>query len=246
MAVSKLLENPAANFDVDEGSELPFRFLHSHGFAELLGALGATLLVSTYQAGKLIAFRVRDGRVSMLLRSYGKAMGVAARHDRIAVGCEYQIWTLQNSPEVAAKMKPEGQHDGCYLPRSSHVTGDIDVHEIAWGKRNDEGGRVKDASGHTLSSGSSFVSQRISLDELWVVNTLFSCLCTLESDYSFVPRWRPSFITEIKRQDRCHLNGMAMVDGRPKYVTAFGETIVGFDKDTIRRACVIAPERKIV
>ena len=227
MAVSKLLENPAANFDVDEGSELPFRFLHSHGFAELLGALGATLLVSTYQAGKLIAFRVRDGRVSMLLRSYGKAMGVAARHDRIAVGCEYQIWTLQNSPEVAAKMKPEGQHDGCYLPRSSHVTGDIDVHEIAWGKRNDEGGSMKD-------------------DELWVDNTLFSCLCTLESDYSFVPRWRPSFITEIKRQDRCHLNGMAMVDGRPKYVTAFGETIVGFDKDTIRRACVIAPERKIV
>jgi uncharacterized protein (TIGR03032 family) len=56
------------------------------------------------------------------------------------------------------------------------------------------------------------------------LNTLFSCLCTLDPEYSFIPRWRPRFVTDIKRQDRCHLNGMAMVDDRPKYVTAFGET----------------------
>jgi uncharacterized protein (TIGR03032 family) len=60
--------------------------------------------------------------------------------------------------------------------------------------------------------------------ELWIVNTRFSCLATLDREASFTPRWRPPFITELEPSDRCHLNGLAMVDGKPKYVTALGET----------------------
>src|SRR5205814_1695632 len=88
-----------------------------------------------------------------------------------------------------------GQHDACYLPRASHVTGDIGVHELAWAG-----------------------------EELWVVNTRFSCLCTLHPDYSFVPRWRPPFVTALAAEDRCHLNGLALVDSEPRYVTALGTT----------------------
>ena len=61
-------------------------------------------------------------------------------------------------------------------------------------------------------------------DELWFINTAFSCLCTRADGYSFRPRWRPSFISQLAPEDRCHLNGMAMVDGQIKYVTALGET----------------------
>src|SRR5439155_6225798 len=61
-------------------------------------------------------------------------------------------------------------------------------------------------------------------DELWVVNTRFSYLCTLDRDHSFVPRWRPPFVGALAAEDRCHLNGLALVDGRPKYATALGET----------------------
>jgi uncharacterized protein (TIGR03032 family) len=61
-------------------------------------------------------------------------------------------------------------------------------------------------------------------DGLWVVNTLFSCLCTLHESYSFVPRWRPPFISKLADEDRCHLNGMAMEAGAPRYVTALAET----------------------
>jgi uncharacterized protein (TIGR03032 family) len=75
------------------------------------------------------------------------------------------------------------------------VTGDIGVHEMAFAG-----------------------------DELWVVNTRFSCLSTLDPDYSFVPRWRPPFITALAPEDRCHLNGLAIIDGKPKYVTALGST----------------------
>ena len=61
-------------------------------------------------------------------------------------------------------------------------------------------------------------------DELWLVNTAFSCLCTLDLEHSFVPRWRPPFISSLAAEDRCHLNGVAMDDGRPRYVTAMSET----------------------
>ena len=60
--------------------------------------------------------------------------------------------------------------------------------------------------------------------ELWVVNTRFSCLCTLDGSASFTPRWRPPFVSALEPTDRCHLNGLGMVDGRPRYVTALGET----------------------
>jgi uncharacterized protein (TIGR03032 family) len=56
------------------------------------------------------------------------------------------------------------------------------------------------------------------------VNTRFGCLCTLDAEHSFYPRWRPPFVTAYAPEDRCHLNGLAMVDGRPRYVTALGET----------------------
>src|SRR5262249_46643486 len=59
---------------------------------------------------------------------------------------------------------------------------------------------------------------------LWLVNTRFSCLCTLHPDYSFVPRWRPPFVTALAADDRCHLNGLAIAEGRPRYVTTLGAT----------------------
>src|SRR5215510_1227787 len=60
--------------------------------------------------------------------------------------------------------------------------------------------------------------------ELWLVNTRFCCLCTLDAEHSFAPRWRPPFVSALAPEDRCHLNGLCMVDGRPKYVTALAET----------------------
>lgn len=58
---------------------------------------------------------------------------------------------------------------------------------------------------------------------LWVVNSSFSCLCTIEPDYSFVPQWKPYFISELVPEDRCHLNGMTLKDGKPAYVTTFSK-----------------------
>jgi len=175
--------------------EEPLRSVHTSNFPQILTQLGISLVISTYQAGKLIILRADGNTINTHFRVFPKPMGLAADINRLAVGTAYQVWELRNIPAVAHKLEPLGKHDACYLPRNSHITGDIDIHDLAWGKQ-----------------------------KLWFINTHFSCLCTLDFNHSFVPHWRPHFITALTPEDRCHLNGLSMVNSVPKYVTALGET----------------------
>ncbi len=196
----------------DKPAELPpLRSVHSSNFPAILDELGISLLVSTYQAGKLVLLRADNGVLNTHFRSFNRPMGLAVSGDRLAIGTGLEIWEYHNLPAVAARLEPAGRHDGCFMPRSGHVTGDIQIHEMAWSGTRDEGRGTRDErAGDT--------------QELWFVNTRFSCLCTLDSVHSFVPRWRPPFITALAPEDRCHLNGLAMARGVPAFVTALGET----------------------
>jgi uncharacterized protein (TIGR03032 family) len=187
-----------------------FRYVVSPGFADLLEQLESTLLLTTYQAGKLMTVRARAGRVSTLLRTFERPMGLARKDDTLALGTRNAVWFLRNARDIAAQLAPANTHDACFTPRQSHVTGDILGHEMSWGY-------PPPAGGGEAAPGSP-------ANELWVVNTRFSCLCTLHPDYSFVPRWRPSFVSALAAEDRCHLNGLAMVDGQPRFVTALGRS----------------------
>jgi uncharacterized protein (TIGR03032 family) len=204
-----------------------FRYSQSDSFLALLHQLGASLLVSTYQANKLLAVRASGQGLSTLVRTFDKPMGLAVDGSRLALGTRKEVWFLRNAPDIAPQIEPVGQHDACFLPRSSHVTGDIGIHEVAW------------VGGHAQGPKSNIQSQEER--ELWIVSTRFSCLCTLSPDYSFVPRWRPPFISALAAEDRCHLNGLATVDGRPKYVTALGTTDVrdGWRADKPHGGCLI-------
>jgi uncharacterized protein (TIGR03032 family) len=174
-----------------------FRYTQTESFVDRLRQLGASLLVSTYQANKLLVARATGNGLSVLVRTFERPMGLAAAADRLAVGTRNQVWVLRNAPDLAPRVEPAGAHDACYLPRLCYSTGDVGVHELAWAG-----------------------------DELWLVNTRFGCLCTLSADFSFVPRWRPPFVSALAAEDRCHLNGLGVVDGRPRFVTALGETDV--------------------
>jgi protein O-GlcNAc transferase len=193
------------------------RFRHSPSFVDVLEQMRCSLLVSTYQAGKLIAIGAVDGRLRLSFHEFDQAMGVAANRETIAVGTRGQVWSLAANSQLAASIDPKGTYDRCYLARSSTVTGGIHCHELAWGEGPD--GRP----------------------ELWVVNTLFSCLVNTHPDYSFVPRWRPPFISELAAQDRCHLNGIGMRDGRPAFVTVMAQTDEpgGWRADKNRTGCVL-------
>ena len=58
------------------------------------------------------------------------------------------------------------------------------------------------------------------------VNTLFGCLATLSETHSFIPLWKPPFISRLAAEDRCHLNGLALEHGKAKYVTAVSQSDV--------------------
>jgi len=88
--------------------------------------------------------------------------------------------------------------DRLYVPRVAHTTGNIDVHDMALDKNG----------------------------KLVFVNTLYSCLATLSEKYNFKPIWKPSFISRLAPEDRCHLNGLAMKNGSPGYVTAISKSDV--------------------
>ena len=192
---------------------VPVHYKHSAGFVGILDRLHATLLVSTYQAGKLLVIGVHEGSLAFSFHHFPQVTGVAVHRQQIAVGSQRQIWFLRAAPGLAAHVKPEGKFDGCFIARSAHITGEIQIHEMAWGDG----------------------------DELWVVNTLFSCLCTLHDEYDFIPRWQPPFISRLAADDRCHLNGLALEHGKPRYVTALAQTdeAAGWRPNKASTGCLI-------
>src|SRR5438132_5636397 len=109
-----------------------FRYTQTESFPALLNELRASVLVSTYQANKLLVVRAAGAGLSTLLRTFDQPMGMAVDARGLTLGTRTQVWTFRNAPDIAARMEPAGQHDACFLPRACHVTGDIRVHEIAW------------------------------------------------------------------------------------------------------------------
>ncbi|WP_297620999.1 TIGR03032 family protein [Nocardioides sp.] len=166
---------------------------HDDGLSGLLKSLGSSLMVTTYQSDRVIVLRHDAGRLGVHLRAFDRPMGIALHPRGFALGVASEVLDYRNFAELAAGVDPRGSHDAYFVPRNSHVTGDISVHDLGFGAEG-----------------------------LWVVATQFSCLATLDTDHSFVPRWQPPFVSALAPEDRCHLNGLALVDGVPRYVTALG------------------------
>jgi uncharacterized protein (TIGR03032 family) len=171
------------------------RSVHTTSLVEILDSLHSSLVLTTYQSGRVVVVRADGPRLNTHFCAYPSPMGLAIGPRYLALGTQHQVWELRNVPAAAARVPPPGRHDACFLPRRQHFTGDIRIHEMAFAG-----------------------------DELWLVNTRFSCLSSLDADHSFVPRWRPPFVSALAAEDRCHLNGLCIGDGRPRYATALGAT----------------------
>lgn len=169
----------------------------SRGFNEWLTSVNGSLAFTTYQAGKVFFLGVTAaGKPSVFERSFPRCMGLAADAEAgvLLLATHTQIYRFDNI------MPKGGQHEGydaLFAPKQTWITGDLDVHDIAFG-----------------TDGPVFV------------NTLFNCLSTLSEGYSFRPLWQPSFISRLAAEDRCHLNGLAMEDGAPRYVTCVANSDV--------------------
>jgi uncharacterized protein (TIGR03032 family) len=201
MSEAKVVSTAGSDTGSDT-TEDPLRSVHTWSFPAILAELRASIMVTTYQAGKLVMLRGDDGVLNTHFRDMNKPMGLARHAGKLAIGCSLDIWEFHNIPAVCAKLDAAedypstvARHDACFLPRRSHCTGDIQIHEMAWIG-----------------------------DELTFVNTAFSCLAVRSDVNSFEPIWRPKFIQQMAPGDNCHLNGLAAGDGRLKYVTMLGES----------------------
>lgn len=168
------------------------------GFVALLDRLGCSLVISNYQSSTVMAFSsLGDGRPLQMFAPFQAAMGLALAGDRLAVATTSEVVVLANVRKLAPSFpKYPGLFDGYFLPRLRYLTGECQLHDLAF---TDDGG-------------------------ILAVNTGWSCVCRLDGVHSFVPVWQPPFVSEVRPGDRCHLNGMALEEGALRYATALGTT----------------------
>ena len=196
------------------------RYEYSNNLPNILNHLNLSLFFSTYQAGKLGVVTVKDNSLNISFHNFDRAMGMAVSPTQMAVGGRDWVYFLRNDAKLAPQIEPPGTYDACFLTRGGQYTGDISIHDLAWGNK-----------------------------ELWMVNTRFSCLCTLTNNYNFLPQWRPKFVSALAPEDRCHLNGVAMVEGMPKYVTVLGRTDTpgGWRENKKQGGCILeVPSSRVV
>jgi uncharacterized protein (TIGR03032 family) len=172
----------------------PYRFEASAGFADFLLDCRISLALTTYQVGKL--FLVGTGSDRQLVVT---ERSFARCLGVAAAGSSLFLAGLHEIIRFENVLSPGQIMEGCdaiYVPKVSWYTGDVFAHDIG-----------VTASGRPL-----------------FVNTLFSCLATVDDVSSFRPVWQPPFISRLTPEDRCHLNGLAMDQGQPRFVTAAGAT----------------------
>lgn len=213
----------------EENKEFDFSSTYTDNLPKILEKLNISLVVTSYQTARVFFIRTDGETIESHFKQYPRPMGIYADKHRITLGTFTEVLEFKRSDDLLTQIKKGDldneqklskkvlekdkekleamreqraealdkikKADSLYLPRASLTTGMINIHDIAWGKEG-----------------------------LWVVNSTFSCLSTLSPDHSFVARWKPNFISELVPEDRCHLNGMAMKDGKPKYVTTFNQS----------------------
>jgi uncharacterized protein (TIGR03032 family) len=164
------------------------------GFAAWLDQRAASVAFTSYRAGKLITLGAGQG-------------GALTASDCSLSRCmglglaEGRLWAasqhqLWRFDNILSPGQRHGDHDAVFLPVQSVLTGAVDIHDI-----------VEDGRKHPI-----FAVPR------------FNCLATVAEAHSFEVLWKPSFITDIVAEDRCHLNGLATMEGAPRFVTCIATT----------------------
>jgi len=168
----------------------------SRQFSSWLAGAGVSLAFTTYQAGKVFMLGTKPD---------GQLSVFERTLDRCMGLAAYRdslyvssLYQIWRFENIMETGEVRDGFDACYAPQMSYVTGDLDVHDMAL-----------DVEGN-----------------LTFVNTLFGCLAKPSVEASFIPIWQPPFLSKLAAEDRCHLNGMAMSDKGPEYVTAVSESDV--------------------
>ncbi len=181
--------------DEKQNAEPNVKYSISGGFVDLLNQLNISVAVSSYQSGRLYLLgRNLEGGLMVNEQYFQKAMGLHYHDKTLYMATLANIYEMRNILRENEVM--DNQFTDCFMPRKTHMTGALDTHDIGVTK-----------AGETV-----------------FVNTRYNCIATVSDVHSFKPLWKPDFVSAILSEDRCHLNGMAMQDGEPRYASAISKS----------------------
>lgn len=173
------------------GAEQTVTFSQSNGLIALLMKLNLAVAFTSYQSSFFYLLGHRGGAGHLHQCAIPRPMGLSRAGDTgLLLSAGHQLIRFENA--LAPHERINDMFDACYVPRTIHMTGELDAHDVGL-----------DANGDPV-----------------FVNTRMNCLARPDPRHSFAEVWRPAFISALVDEDRCHLNGLAMRDGRPAYVTA--------------------------
>ncbi|MDJ0681022.1 MAG: TIGR03032 family protein [Xenococcaceae cyanobacterium MO_167.B52] len=204
---------------VDTPKKPPLEIKGSQHLPSWLSKQKVSLVFTTYQAGKIFFIGVQPSGGLSIFER-------TFNHSMGLWATPQTIWlsSLYQLWRFENALEPNQLHEGydrLYIPQMGYTTGNLDIHDV-----------VIDQDGQVI-----------------FVNTLFSCLATVSETHSFIPLWKPKFVSKLAPQDRCHLNGLALENGSPRYVTAVGQTDTpdGWRETRNGGGCIIdVPSNEIV
>lgn len=196
----------------------PFSSTYTPQIPELLFTLNASIAITTYQAGKVVFISPKDeNSLTMLPRTFNKPMGLDVKENKMVLATKDEIIVFENSPALATHYPNKPNiYDNLWIPRITFYSGQVDMHDI-----------------------------KFTSNEIYSINTSFSCLCKINGHHNFIPVWQPPFIDKLASEDRCHLNGLVIENDKPKYITALGKTNTpqGWRKDITGGGILMDVER---
>jgi uncharacterized protein (TIGR03032 family) len=197
----------------------PVRFRTRGDFVAILDRFGLSL-VAAAQPNRLIFLGAVDGQLTTNTTLVSNPMGLAVDAGRLAVATAHSILVFGNASRLAPlyPARPD-YYDAYFLPRTIHLTGGCRTHDIVFAR-------------HAIIA----------------ANAIFSCICRIDGSSHFTPLWRPSFISALRAEDRCHLNGFTGQNEELCYVTALAATDTpwGWRKDLYTSGVLIDARRNTI
>lgn len=173
---------------------MQFKLSHSDGFTEWLAKEGLTLALSSHQANALISIGTDEkGNLSINTMGVERCTGLSLSGSSLTIGSFSEVICYEKMPRPVSD-EPNAINREVYIPQTTLHTGVFDLHELA---REDSG-------------------------RLIGVNTLFNCIAVLDEEYSFSALWTPPFLKGPVAGDRCHLNGIALENGKTRWCSMVG------------------------
>lgn len=164
--------------------------LASEGMASWLDEQNVSLVFGTPPSKMWMVGIGGEGELSIFDRTLDKVMGLATdQRGTILAGTRFEVWRFEDMLRDG-QTTPDG-HDRLFFPRVVRKVGNINIHDVG-----------------LCADGSDLI-----------VNTRFGCLASTSDEVDFIPRWYPPFLDRRGQGDCCHLNGLAMEDGAPRYVS---------------------------